>query len=113
VITRLTTQWQTETRTFAERDLSDRDYVYVWLVVVGGAASTAPRSWSRSPMATGSRPSHGRICSATSNGAGMGAPVLALGDGALGLWGALADVFPDTRRIWSPSSAPEPRSRSG
>ena len=30
VITRLTTQWQAEQRAFAERDLSDRDYVYVW-----------------------------------------------------------------------------------
>ena len=30
VITRLTTQWQTEQRAFAGRDLSERDYVYVW-----------------------------------------------------------------------------------
>ena len=30
MITRLTTQWQAEQRAFAERDLSDRDYVYVW-----------------------------------------------------------------------------------
>lgn len=33
---------------------------------------------------------------------GMVAPVLAVGDGALGFWGALADVFPGTRgqRCW-------------
>ena len=33
---------------------------------------------------------------------GMGAPVLAIGDGALGFWGALREVFPDTReqRCW-------------
>ena len=33
---------------------------------------------------------------------GMGAPVLAAGDGALGFWGALREVFPDTReqRCW-------------
>ena len=30
MITRLTTQWQAEQRAFAERDLSDRDFVYVW-----------------------------------------------------------------------------------
>jgi len=32
----------------------------------------------------------------------MGAPVLAVGDGALGFWGALAEVFPETRtqRCW-------------
>jgi putative transposase len=29
-ITRLTTDWQDEQRAFAERDLSDVDYVYVW-----------------------------------------------------------------------------------
>jgi putative transposase len=33
---------------------------------------------------------------------GMGAPVLAVGDGALGFWGALREVFPETRaqRCW-------------
>ena len=33
---------------------------------------------------------------------GMGAPVLAVGDGALGFWKALRDVFPETReqRCW-------------
>src|SRR5262249_55216513 len=31
VITRLTVQWQDEARRFAGRDLSGRDYVYVWV----------------------------------------------------------------------------------
>ena len=33
---------------------------------------------------------------------GLSAPVLAVGDGALGFWGALRDVFPETReqRCW-------------
>jgi len=33
---------------------------------------------------------------------GMSAPVLAVGDGALGFWGALREVFPTTReqRCW-------------
>jgi transposase-like protein len=33
---------------------------------------------------------------------GMRAPVLAVGDGALGFWAALREVFPDTRaqRCW-------------
>jgi putative transposase len=33
---------------------------------------------------------------------GMTAPVLAIGDGALGFWGALGEVFPDTvhQRCW-------------
>ena len=60
VITRLTTQWQAEQRAFAEGDLSERDYVYVWAdgvhfnvrlaeerlccLVIVGVPLTAPRS---------------------------------------------------------------------
>ena len=38
---------------------------------------------------------------------GMRAPVLAMGDGALGFWAALRDVFPETReqRCWFHKSA--------
>ncbi len=38
---------------------------------------------------------------------GMRAPVLAVGDGALGFWAAVRDVFPDTReqRCWFHLSA--------
>jgi len=38
---------------------------------------------------------------------GMRAPVLAMGDGALGFWAALRDVFPPTReqRCWFHKSA--------
>jgi transposase-like protein len=38
---------------------------------------------------------------------GMRAPVLAVGDGALGFWGAIRDVFPETRhqRDWVHKSA--------
>jgi transposase-like protein len=43
----------------------------------------------------------------------MQAPVLAVGDGALGLWAALRDVFPATRtqRCWV-HSVPRGRARS-
>jgi hypothetical protein len=60
VITRLTTQWQAERGAFAEGDLSERDYVYVWAdgvhfnvrlaeerlccLVIVGVPLTAPRS---------------------------------------------------------------------
>ncbi len=30
VVTRLTRQWEDEARTFAQRRLDDRDYVYIW-----------------------------------------------------------------------------------
>jgi transposase-like protein len=38
---------------------------------------------------------------------GMRAPVLAAGDGALGFWGALREVFPETQeqRCWSRKAA--------
>ena len=38
---------------------------------------------------------------------GMGAPVVAVGDGALGLWAALGEVFPETRpqRCWVDKAA--------
>jgi transposase-like protein len=43
----------------------------------------------------------------------MAAPVLAIGDGALGFWVALRDVFPATReqRCWF-HSVPRGRARS-
>jgi hypothetical protein len=31
VITRLTVQWQDEANVFGQRDLSDVDYVYLWV----------------------------------------------------------------------------------
>jgi transposase-like protein len=44
---------------------------------------------------------------------GMGAPVVMVGDGALGLWAALREVFPATReqRCWV-HSVPRGRARS-
>ncbi len=77
VITRLTTQWQAEARAFVERDLSDRDYVYVWagvhfnvrleekrlcaLVIVGVRADG-----TKELVAIGGRPPRRRRISSTS-----------------------------------------------
>ena len=103
-----------------ERDLSGRDYVYVWvdgihtgvrlggddrlccLVMVGVQARMARRSWWPSPTATGSRTRVGRCLLRDLKKRGMRAPELAVGDGALGFWGAVGDVFPETRhqRDW-------------
>ncbi len=118
VITRLTTTWQEEQRRFAERDLSGVDYVYVWvdgvhfnvrldedrvctLVVVGVRADGKKELVA---LADGHRESTAswadllRDCRRR----GMRAPLLAVGDGALGFWGALREVFPETReqRDW-------------
>jgi transposase-like protein len=118
VITRLTAQWQAEQRAFAERDLSDRDYVYVWadgvhfnvrldeerlccLVIVGVRTDGTKELVA---IADGYRESTESWADVMRDlkRRGMRAPVLAVGDGALGFWGALRDVFPETRtqRCW-------------
>ncbi len=117
-ITRLTSQWQTEAKTFNDRDLSDVDYVYVWadgihvnirldeeklclLVMIGVRVDGTKELIA---LTDGYRESAGswadllRDCKRR----GMRAPVLAAGDGALGFWAALREVFPATReqRCW-------------
>jgi putative transposase len=118
VITRLTTQWQAEQRVFAERRLDDRDYVYVWadgvhfnvrleedrlccLVIVGVRVDGTKELVA---IADGYRESTESWADLLRDlrRRGMRAPVLAVGDGALGFWGALREVFPETRaqRCW-------------
>ncbi|XVS61837.1 IS256 family transposase [Actinosynnema sp. CA-299493] len=118
VITRLTEQWKAEQRAFAERDLSDVDYVYLWadgihvnirleehrlclLVMIGVRADGRKELVA---LADGYRESTESWADLLRDCArrGMTAPVLAIGDGALGFWGALREVFPTTReqRCW-------------
>jgi len=118
VITRLTTQWQADQRAFAGRDLSERDYVYVWadgvhfnvrldedrlccLVIVGVRTDGTKELVA---IADGYRESIESWADLMRDlkRRGMRAPVLAVGDGALGFWGALREVFPETRaqRCW-------------
>ena len=117
-ITRLTTQWQDEARAFADRDLSAVDYVYVWadgvhlnvrleqeklclLVMVGVRVDGRKELVA---LAEGYRESSGSWADLLRDCArrGMRAPILAVGDGALGFWTALREVFPQTReqRCW-------------
>jgi transposase-like protein len=117
-ITRLTTQWQDEARAFAARDLSEADYVYLWvdgihlkvrleqeklclLVMIGVRADGRKELVALSDGYRESTESWAdllRDCRRR----GMRAPVLAVGDGALGFWRALREVFPETReqRCW-------------
>ena len=118
MITRLTTQWQAEQRAFAERDLPDRDFVYVWadgvhfnvrleedrlccLVIVGVRVDGTKELVA---IADGYRESTESWADLLRDlkRRGMRAPALAVGDGALGFWAALREVFPDTRaqRCW-------------
>jgi putative transposase len=117
-ITRLTSQWQDEAKTFAGRDLSGTDYVYLWvdgihlkvrleqeklclLVMLGVRADGRKELVALSDGYRESAESWAdllRDCRRR----GMTAPVLAVGDGALGFWKAVREVFPATReqRCW-------------
>jgi transposase-like protein len=122
-ITRLTEQWQDEQRAFARRDLSQVDYVYCWadgihvnirleehklclLVLIGVRANGSKELIT---LADGYRESVESWSDLLRDAKrrGMRAPVLAVGDGALGFWGGLREVFPDTReqRCWFHKSA--------
>ncbi len=112
-ITRLTQQWQADHRAFGERDLSAGDYVYVGgdgihlrirlreakscvLVLMGMRADGTKELIAMSDGYRESADSWAdllRDCQRR----GMHAPVLAVGDGALGFRTALAEVFPETR----------------
>ena len=117
-ITRLTSQWQEEAKAFGARDLSGTDFVYLWvdgihlkvrleqeklcLLVMIGVRSDGRKELVA--LADGYRESTEswadllRSCRRR----GMIAPVLAVGDGALGFWKAMREVFPATReqRCW-------------
>jgi putative transposase len=118
VITRLTTQWQDEHRAFMRRDLSDRDFVYVWvdgvhfnvrleanrlccLVIVGVRLDGSKELVAIADGYRESTDSWGDLLRDLRR-RGMRAPMVAVGDGALGFWAALRDVWPETReqRDW-------------
>jgi transposase-like protein len=118
VVTRLTTDWQKERDQFVHRSLKDVDYVYLFadgihfnvrleearlcaLVIVGVRADGTKELVSISDGHRESIESWADVLRGLKR-RGMNAPVLAVGDGALGFWGALADVFPETvhQRCW-------------
>jgi putative transposase len=117
-ITRLTAVWQEEYETWRTRTLADRDYVYVWVDGVHFGVRLEEERLAALVM-IGARPDGTKEVIALEDGyresteswlsllrdlkkRGLRAPVLAVGDGALGFWAALREVFPDTReqRCW-------------
>jgi transposase-like protein len=114
VITRLCAQWQAEREAFQRRELSEVDYVYCWadgvhfnirlgeqgrlccLVIVGVRADGRKELVA---VADGTRESTDDWAELLRDlrRRGMRAPVVMVGDGALGLWRALREVFPATR----------------
>ena len=117
-ITRLTKDWQGEAAAFNKRSLAETDYVDVWvdgihlkvrleqdkvclLVMIGVRADGTKELIALDDGHRESTESWAdllRDCKRR----GMRAPVLAVGDGALGFWAAVRTVFPETReqRCW-------------
>ena len=117
-ITRLTTQWQDEAKAFEARDLSGTDYVYLWvdgihlkvrleqeklclLVMIGVRADGRKELVALTDGYRESAESWADLLRSCRR-RGMTAPVLAVGDGALGFWKAVREVFPATgeQRCW-------------
>lgn len=117
-ISRLTEAWQAEHADWSERDLSDRDYVYWW---ADGVHFNVRLEEDRlcCLVIVGVRPDGSKELVALADGyredteswldllrslkdRGLAGPALAVGDGALGFWGALREVFPTAReqRCW-------------
>jgi putative transposase len=117
-ITRLTKGWQDEAAAFTKRSLKETDYVYVWvdgihlkvrleqdrvclLVMIGVRADGTKELIALDDGHRESTESWADLLRSCKR-RGMRAPVLAVGDGALGFWAAVREVFPGTReqRCW-------------
>ena len=117
-VNRLTVAWQAEHAEWTERDLSGVDYVYLWadgvhfnirleedrlccLVIVGVRPDGTKELVALADGYRESTDSWAEVLRGLRD-RGLAAPVLAVGDGALGFWGALREVFPKTReqRCW-------------
>jgi len=119
VIGRLTAEWQLEYDAWQKRDLSARRYVYIWADGVYLQARMEPQS-DCMLVVIGATPEGGKELVGFQTGLresaqswrellvdikrrGLAvAPDLAVGDGCLGLWKALEEIFPSTRhqRCW-------------
>src|SRR6266852_1102977 len=112
-ITRLTACWEKEYTAFRRRDLTGREYVYVW---VDGVHFNIRLEDDRlcTLVMIGARPNGEKELLAVEDGyresaeswktllrelkrRGLAAPVVAVGDGALGFWAATREVWPETR----------------
>lgn len=117
-ISRLKAQWQADHRSWSQRDLSDRRYVYFWadgiyshvrmddrlcLLVIIGVTEHGRKELVA--VEDGHRESEASWASVRTDlrerGLGTG-PKRAIGDGALGFWKALRKTWPDVaeQRCW-------------
>jgi putative transposase len=118
-ISRLLGVWEEEYEAFRKRDLSQVDYVYVWVDGIHVNVRLGDQDRLCLLVMLGARPDGTKELITVEDGyresaeswasvlrdlsrRGMQAPVLAIGDGALGFWAAVRDVWPETReqRDW-------------
>jgi len=119
VISRLTAEWQGEYERWQKRDLSARQYVYVWadgvflqarmedhgecmLVLIGATPEGKKELIGFQVGVRESAQSWRELLIDVKQRGLQIAPEIAVGDGALGFWKALDEVFPGTRhqRCW-------------
>jgi putative transposase len=117
-ISRLLQVWQKECKEWQGRSLAGKAYVYVWadgvyfkvrleedrlacLVLIGVLPDGAKEVIAIEDGYRESKESWASVLRDLKR-RGMPAPALAVGDGALGFWAALRDVYPETRgqRCW-------------
>ena len=111
-IARLTAGWEQEYQEFRRRELSDREYVYVWvdgvhfnirlqderlctLVMIGALPNGEKELLAVEDGYRESAESWKTVLRELKRH-GMVAPLLAVGDGALGFWAAAREVWPET-----------------
>ena len=119
VVARLKGDWQGEYERWQQRDLSARRYVYIWadgvylqarmepqaecMLVIIGATPEGKKELVGFQVGTRESAQSWRELLVGLKARGLAiAPELAVGDGALGFWKALEEVFPSTRhqRCW-------------
>ena len=124
VISRLTAEWQGDYERWQNRDLSARRYVYVWadgvflqarmedhgecmLVLIGATPEGKKELIGFQVGVRESAQSWRELLVEVKQRGVTIAPEIAVGDGALGFWKALDEIFPATRhqRCWVHKSA--------
>ena len=119
VISRLTGEWQQEYDRWQRRDLSARRYVYIWadgvylqarmepqaecMLVILGATPEGKKELVGFQVGVRESAQSWRELLVDIKARGLGVPPeIAVGDGAMGFWKALDEVFPSTRhqRCW-------------
>ena len=118
-INRMLKDWQGEYEVWKKRPLDGQDYIYIWADGVHFKVRLGDNDAVAALVIIGARPDGTKEVLAIEDGyresteswahvlrslkrRGMRAPVVAVGDGALGFWAALEEVWPETRlqRCW-------------